>query len=105
MADPKSRFGALKSFREQLPTEDNETQVAEPTTSYAPPPTEATVPTGKGRGRPAGKRSNPDFEPTTVLLRTRTKRAAGRLLEDGETGKDLSDLIESLLTDWISKRS
>jgi hypothetical protein len=30
---------------------------------------------------------------------------AGRLLEDGETGNDLSDLIESLLADWISKRS
>jgi hypothetical protein len=106
MADPKSRFGALKSFREQLPMEDNEKPAAEPAASYNPPmPRSAMVPAGKGRGRPAGKRSNPDFEPTTVLLRTRTKRMAGRLLEDGETGNDLSDLIESLLADWISKRS
>ncbi|WP_040567785.1 hypothetical protein [Magnetospirillum molischianum] len=54
-----------------------------------------------GRGRPMGKRSNPDYQPTTVLLRKATKRAATRKLEDRETGQDLSDLIEQLLTSWI----
>ena len=60
---------------------------------------------GTGRGRPAGKRSNPDFEPTTVLLRKQTKRKASRLLEDIESEHDLSELIETLLTTWISEHS
>lgn len=59
----------------------------------------------RGKGRPPGKRSNPDFQPTTVLLRTQTKKKANRLLEDGEQKKDLSDLIEELLSHWIHEHS
>jgi hypothetical protein len=108
MADTKSRFAALKSFREQAAETETPADAPEPYNPPAPPPASPAAPSiaaGKGRGRPAGKRSNPDFEPTTVLLRTKTKRAAGRLLEDTEADKDLSDLIESLLGEWISRRS
>jgi hypothetical protein len=59
----------------------------------------------RGRGRPPGKRSDPDYQPTTVLLRKQTKKAATRLLEDQDTGQDLSELIEELLTGWIQQRS
>ncbi len=59
----------------------------------------------KRRGRPPGKRSDPDYQPTTVLLRKRTKKTAVRLLEDHNTGQDLSDLIEELLTGWIQQHS
>jgi hypothetical protein len=55
-----------------------------------------------GRG---GKRSNPEFSPTTFFVRKETKRKAARLLEDTNAGKDLSDLVEELLTTWVSKRS
>ncbi len=58
---------------------------------------------GRGKGRPPGKRSDPAYQPTTVLLRKQTKRAANRQLEDKATGQDLSDLIEQLLTQWIEK--
>jgi hypothetical protein len=59
----------------------------------------------RGKGRPPGKRSDPDYQPTTVLLRQQTKKMANRLLEDGSTGQDLSELIEQLLTEWIQQQS
>jgi len=57
----------------------------------------------KSKGRPHGKRSNPDYQPTTVLLRKQTKKIAARRLEDSGSGKDLSDLIEQLLSEWIQQ--
>jgi hypothetical protein len=57
----------------------------------------------RGKGRPPGKRSDPDYQPTTVLLRQQTKKMANRLLEDGNTGQDLSELIEQLLLEWIQQ--
>ncbi len=59
----------------------------------------------RGRGRPPGKRSDPDYQPTTVLLRKQTKRTAVRLLEDTNAARDLSDLIEQLLTEWIQQQT
>jgi len=61
--------------------------------------------TSRGKGRPPGKRSDPDYQPTTVLLRKQTKKTAGRLLEDADTGQDLSELIEQLLAEWIRQQS
>lgn len=58
----------------------------------------------KGRGRPAGKRSDPAFAPTTLLLRSATKRAAMRRLEDSGSGQDLSELVEALLADWTKRQ-
>jgi hypothetical protein len=63
------------------------------------------TPVIRGRGRPPGKRSDPDYQPTTVLLRKQTKKAATRLLEDEDRGQDLSELIEELLTGWIQQHS
>lgn len=58
-----------------------------------------------GRGRPAtGKRSDPDYESTTVFLRRETKTAAGRLLM-GDKRQDLSDVLEKLLAAWVRKNS
>jgi len=59
----------------------------------------------KGRGRPPGKRSDPDFKPTTLFLRTQTKRAAMRLLEDRGDEQDLSELVEQLLSQWNRQHS
>ena len=58
----------------------------------------------RGKGRPPGKRSDPDYQPTTVLLRKHTKKTAARMLEDTDSVQDLSDLIEQLLTEWIRKQ-
>ena len=95
------KFGALAEFRQaqvNLSDQTNEKQTPEVNQTSAPEQV-------KGRGRPAGKRSNPDYEPTTVLLRKQTKKRASRLLEDTDSEHDLSELIESLLLDWISIHS
>ncbi len=65
------------------------------TVAVAAPPVRAVQ---GGRG---GKRSNPEFSATTFFVRKETKRQAARLLEDANSGKDLSDLVEELLGQWI----
>jgi hypothetical protein len=66
----------------------------------APPATLEPV-----KGRPPGKRSDPEFKPTTLFLRTRTKRTASRLLEDKGDEQDLSELVEQLLSQWNKHNS
>ena len=96
MAEEQSKFsGVLAKLRHQ-PTEEQ--SIALP----APPVGSEPV---RGRGRPPGKRSDPDYQPTTVLLRKHTKRTANRLLEDTNAAHDLSDLIEQLLSEWIQKQA
>lgn len=87
------KFGALAGLRQQAPAKP-----ADEAADTAAPP---ALPAKGTRGRPPGKRSNPEFEPTTVFLRKQTKRAATRRLEDLEAGQDLSDLLEQLLSDWV----
>ena len=96
------KFSALAGIRQQ---QHPETVEETPPTAVPPPP---PVPerAGKGsRGRPAGKRSDPEFQPTTVLLRKATKKAAIRKLEDTDARKDLSDLIEQLLNGWVKRQA
>jgi hypothetical protein len=50
--------------------------------------------------RVSGKSSNPDFEKVGVYVRTETRRKAERKWED-HAGGDLSDLIETLLSQYI----
>jgi hypothetical protein len=93
------KFAALAGIRQQQP-EPAKPEPVEP----APPPVSERA--GKGsRGRPAGKRSDPEFQPTTVLLRKATKKAAIRKLEDTDARKDLSELIEQLLTSWVKRQA
>jgi hypothetical protein len=72
-----------------------------PATGDGPPAASALT----GKGRPTGKRSDPEFSPTTFFVRKDTKRRAARLLEDQDAGKDLSDLVEQLLAKWLSENS
>jgi hypothetical protein len=92
------KFGAIRTVRQEHSGQGTEIDLA--ATSTGPQPTPISV-----RGRPAGKRSNPDFEPTTIFLRKTTKKIANRTLEDSEVKQDLSELIEQLLQQWISARS
>ena len=89
------KFGAIRSVRQEHPEPQNE---IEGTVHEAlPQPTPISM-----KGRPTGKRSNPEFEPTTIFLRKTTKKIANRTLEDSDTKQDLSELIEELLRHWIS---
>jgi hypothetical protein len=96
MSEEQSKFSGVLAKLKQRPAD-------EPSTP--PPATPVGSEPARGRGRPPGKRSDPDYQPTTVLLRKRTKKTAARLLEDTNAAQDLSDLIEQLLTEWIQKQS
>jgi len=91
MAKEQSKFtGALANLKKSPAKESEET---------------LEIPLVRGRGRPHAKSSDPDYQSTTVILRKLTKRTANRLLEDQESGQDLSELIEELLLEWIQKHS
>ena len=96
MSEEQSKFSGVLAKLKQRP--------AEAQSIAQPEPPEGSEPV-RGRGRPPGKRSDPDYQPTTVLLRKHTKKTAPRLLEDINAAHDLSDLIEQLLTEWIQKHS
>ncbi len=65
---------------------------------------EPTIPSVRAAGRATGKRSDPEWGNITILMRTQVKRSVRRRLEDEGEGKDLSTLIDELLTEWLSKR-
>ncbi len=95
MAEEQSKFSSVLATLKHRDAEE------QPTTRPVSPVGNAPV---RGRGRPPGKRSDPDYQPTTVLLRKHTKKTAARLLEDTNAAADLSDLIEKLLTEWIHRQ-
>lgn len=54
------------------------------------------------KGRSKGKRSNPDFEQVTAYVKKDTYRQTKIALLNGEDKLDFSDLVEQLLTEWLS---
>ena len=61
--------------------------------------------TVRSLGRPRrGKRSNPDYKQISALVRKDTHRNAMRALLDEPTDRDVSDLLQALLEDWLSGR-
>lgn len=80
---------------------------AEQTASPAaePPAKSSDQTNNKQRGRPPAKRSDPDFVGLTTYIRRETHtRAKIALLQQGE-GRELSELVEDLLRDWLGKNS
>ena len=72
-----------------------------PREAVAPEP---TIPLAKAPGRATGKRSDPEWGNITILMRKQVKRHVRRRLEDEGEGKDISTLIDELLSEWLSKK-
>ena len=69
--------------------------------SEAPPILEK-VPS-RGRGRPPGKRTNPDYQQVTVYLpRALHDQVKIKLIQEGR--KEFSELVENLLINWVYRR-
>jgi len=67
-----------------------------------PPYVQATP--KKHRGRPPGKRTNPEFVQITAYIRRETHRQVKlTLLEKGR--QEFSELVEELLMQWITLRT
>lgn len=92
----KRKFAALADLH-RLPPEQDAPQVIEEQAPTTPPPD-----LGRGRGRPAtGKRSNPEWKLYSHFLKKRTQRAAAARLQAEEDGRDLSDVLQELLENWL----
>lgn len=62
------------------------------------------APATSGRGRPRGKRSDPDYEQVTAYVKRATYAETKiALIREGEK-REFSDLIEHLLTEWLASR-
>ena len=66
------------------------------------PPIVESKPEPVKRGRPLGKRSNPDFEQVTAYVRSQTYRQTKIALLQQDQLEDFSELVEELLTEWLS---
>lgn len=58
----------------------------------------------KKRGRPYGKRSNPDYVQTTAYIRGDTYKGVKIALLEEDQGREYSELVEDLLSKWLKSR-
>lgn len=95
---------------ETEPVQEQQEQMAPP--AIAPPtpassetvsePQPVTSPAAKQKGRPRGKRSDPDYEQVTAYVRRETYRKTKiALLQRGDQ-REFSDLVEALLNEWLN---
>jgi hypothetical protein len=67
-------------------------------------PVQSNSQTQVKRGRPTAKRSDPDFVGLTTYIRKDTHtRAKITLLQEGK-GRELSELVEDLIFNWLNSR-
>lgn len=94
----KRKFAALANLHRQPPEAEALGVIPEPT----PLPATPILEMGKGRGRPAtGKRSNPEWKLYSHFLKKQTQRAAVARLQADDNERDLSDVLEELLKNWL----
>ena len=55
-------------------------------------------------GRPPGKRIDPEFTQITAYIRKATHHGVKLALLKENKGREFSELIEDLLSDWLRKR-
>lgn len=104
--DDAARIAGLASILKSA----NQQQAVTP--SPAPPPPVANAPAAPAPAKRAasrqpkkervGKSSDPAFHLYGIYLRKDTQKRARRRLEDTEAGKDLSDLLQELLEQWLA---
>jgi|GEM_PF-1673386 len=80
---------------------------AAPAATLAPERRETPPPVTRPLGRPHGKRSDPAWKQFSVLLKKQTQREAVIILRSEQTEdetRDLSDLLQELLEQWVAGR-
>ncbi len=63
----------------------------------------ASPPVKKPKGRPKGKRSNPDYEQVTAYVKKETYRKTKIALLEQDKFSDFSELVEELLSEWLTR--
>ena len=72
---------------------------AEPLDAPAPASAEPV----RGKGRPPGKRSDPAWKLYSHFLKKQTQREATNILRNEDNGRDLSDVLQQLLEEWLTQ--
>ena len=92
-----SKFGDLRNVKNRA---------AEPAAPMSPNPSPAPLKT-VGPGSRGGKRDDPAYSQATAYLPSLLlHKVKGRLHEErgpGGKGRDLSDLVAELLTEWLNR--
>lgn len=66
------------------------------------PAAETPAPSRRSKRERVGKYRDPNFHHYGVYLRKDTHKRVKRRLEDSESGKDLSELLQDLLEQWLA---
>lgn len=90
---PKSKAAAKKPTASLSPIVDKT-----PSPAKAPPATKPERTSG-------GKSSNADYAQVLTYIKRDTHRAVKKTLFDDPQSRDLSELVEELLTGWLKKNS
>lgn len=89
MAAPKSKYAqTIASIRQQAAEQPDAVGAAnaEPV---------------RGKGRPPGKRSDPAWKLYSHFLKKQTHRDVMNILRNEDDGRDLSDVLQQLLEEWL----
>jgi hypothetical protein len=102
----KRKFEALADFRQNPLDNDAEgTEAIQLTTvREAAAVIPAVAQAARGKGRPPGKRSNPQWKLYSHFLKKQTQREAAALLAAREDARDLSDILQELLEHWLAEQ-
>lgn len=92
----KNIFDQAKEREPETPAK--ETPHPSPALSVMPSPE-------KKRGRPSGKRSDADYVQVTAYIQKDTHRDVKIALLKTSTDKDFSELVDSLLANWLKSRT
>jgi hypothetical protein len=97
----KRKFAALAEIH-RLQAEPDRPEPVAPVVQPAGPVQIPEEGRGRGRGRPAtGKRSNPQWKLYSHFLKKQTQRAAAAKLQAEDDSRDLSDVLQELLENWL----
>jgi len=70
---------------------------------HADAPVSASPEPVRGKGRSPGKRSNPEWKLYSHYLKKQTQREVTNILRNEDNGRDLSDVLEELLEEWLAR--
>jgi hypothetical protein len=93
----EGKFSGLRQFRRQEPA--NITEADQPAPVTLAPSNVAR----SGKGRPPGKRSNPEWKLYSHFLKKQTQREATAILRAEDDARDLSEVLQELLDKWVAQ--
>ncbi len=79
--------------------------VKKKTVASPPPKTAQAQPNVNLQKRATGKSSNADYTQVLTYIKRNTHRQVKKSLFDDPQNRDLSELVEELLADWLKKNS